>query len=83
MEPNRASSTADALKAAVEAGLPNAVVEVSSASPGHYSLIVKSEAFRGRSMLESHRMVYATIAGLMSGDAAPVHAIDTLKTIAG
>ena len=83
MEAKPSSSIGDALEAAVLSGIPNAVVEVSPGSPGHYSLVVRSEAFRGRSMLESHRMVYATIAGLMSGDAAPVHAIDTLKTIAG
>jgi stress-induced morphogen len=83
MQPNPSPSTADALKAAVLAGIPNAVVEVSSGSPGHYSLVVRSETFRGRSMLENHRIVYATIASLMSGDAAPVHAIDSLKTIAG
>jgi stress-induced morphogen len=83
MEPNPSRSTAEALKAAVLTGIPNAAVEVSSTSPGHYSLVVRSEVFRGRSMLESHRMVYATIAPLMSGDAAPVHAIDTLKTTVG
>ncbi len=83
MAPNPSLSTADALKAAVAAAVPNSVVEVSSASPGHYSLVVRSEVFRGRSMLESHRLVYAAIAPLMNGDAAPVHAIDTLKTIAG
>ncbi len=83
MELENPRRTAEALKATVEAGIPNAVVEGSSASPGHYSLVVKSEVFRGRSMLESHRMVYAAIAPLMAGDAAPVHAIDTLKTIAG
>ena len=83
MEPNSARSTEQTLRAAVQAGIPDAVVEVSSSSPGHYSLIVKAEAFRGRSMLESHRMVYATIAPLMQGETAPVHAIDTLKTIAG
>ena len=31
-------------------------------------------------MLESHRIVYGTIADLMKGDGAPVHAVDSLKT---
>jgi len=83
MQLPQAPSTSEALKASVEAGIAGAAVEVASASPGHYSLVVKSEAFRGRSMLECHRMVYAAIAPLMAGDAAPVHAIDTLRTIAG
>ncbi len=80
MPPDAPRSTADALKASVEEAIPNAVVQVSSSSGGHYSLVVKSENFRGRSMLECHRMVYAAIASLMAGDTAPVHAIDTLKT---
>ena len=80
MPPDAPRSTADALKASVEEAIQNAVVQVSSSSGGHYSLVVKSETFRGRSMLECHRMVYAAIAPLMAGDTAPVHAIDTLKT---
>jgi stress-induced morphogen len=83
MEHSAPSGTAAALRASVESAIPNAVVEVSSSSGGHYALVVKSELFRGRSMLECHKMVYAAIAPLMAGDAAPVHAIDTLKTIAG
>ena len=59
------------------------VALVVGASVAGYALVVKSEAFRGRPMLECHRMVYAAIAPLMAGDSAPVHAIDTLKTIAG
>jgi hypothetical protein len=31
-------------------------------------------------MLQSHQMVLASIAHLMKGDAAPVHAVDSLKT---
>ncbi len=83
MGPSTQTSTESALKTSIEAGLPRAVVEVTSASGGHYSVTVKSELFRGRSMLECHRMVYAAIAPLMSGDDAPVHAIDQLKTVAG
>jgi stress-induced morphogen len=74
--------TARALQKSVESAIPSAVVEVASGSPGHYALVVKSEAFQGRPMLECHRMVYAAIAPLMAGESAPVHAIDTLKTIA-
>jgi len=83
MAPSLLISTENALKASIEAGVPSAIVEVTSSSAGHYSLTVKAEVFRGRSMLECHRMVYAAIAPLMSGDAAPVHAIDQLKTVAG
>lgn len=65
---------------AIEGALPGSSVRVETGSAGHYSLHVKSEAFRGKSMVESHRLVYAAIAPLMAGDTAPVHAIDRLKT---
>ena len=47
---------------------------------GHFTLDVTSAAFAGKSMLESHRLVYGAIAHLMNGNLAPVHAIDSLKT---
>jgi acid stress-induced BolA-like protein IbaG/YrbA len=72
----------DALHDAIVAALPDARVTVSGAV-GHYTLSVVSRAFEGRSMLESHRLVYAAIAPLMKGDNAPVHAIDQLTTRAG
>jgi len=77
-----AQATAQALRSSIQTAIPSAIVEVAPASPGHYALVVKSETFRGRTMLECHRLVYAAIAPLMAGDAAPVHAIDSLKTIA-
>ena len=74
------SSTAGALEQAILQAVPDAKVEVVSSGGGHYSLHVRSPAFREKPTLERHRMVYAAIAPLMAGDAAPVHAIDTLKT---
>ena len=47
---------------------------------GHFNIEVTSPVFTGKSMLESQRMVYGTIADLMKGDRAPVHAVDSLKT---
>jgi stress-induced morphogen len=73
-------STAQALERAILKAVPDAKVEVVSSGGGHYSLQVRSAAFRDRSTLERHRMVYTAIAPLMAGDMAPVHAIDTLKT---
>ena len=75
-----AMSIADALKQAITQAVPDAKVDVASFGGGHYSLDVRSPAFRDRSTLERHRMVYTAIAPLMAGDTAPVHAIDTLKT---
>lgn len=69
-----------ALRDAIASSLAGAQVEVTAGKGGHYSLAVTSAAFAGKGMLECHRMVMGSIAHLMKGDAAPVHAIDTLKT---
>jgi stress-induced morphogen len=74
------TSTADALERAILNAVPDAKVEIVSSGGGHYSLQVRSPAFRDRSTLERHRLVLGAIAPLMAGESAPVHAIDTLKT---
>ncbi len=73
------SDQRDALREAITKALPDAQVEVTGGG-GHYALVVTSTAFAGKGMLESQRLVYGAIAHLMRGDAAPVHAIDTLRT---
>jgi acid stress-induced BolA-like protein IbaG/YrbA len=70
-----------ALHDSIVEAMPGAQVVVSSGSPGHYSLEVTSAAFEGKSLLEKQRQVYSAIAHLMKGDAAPVHAIDSMKTL--
>jgi len=40
---------------------------------GHYRVTLVAEAFRGRSQLERHRLVYAAVAPLMHG---AVHALN-------
>ena len=40
---------------------------------GHFRVTLVSEAFRGRSQLERHRLVYAAVAPLMSSS---VHALN-------
>ncbi len=72
-------SVPDAVRTAIENALPGASAEVAGGG-GHYTITVTSAAFAGRSMLESQRMVYQSIAHLMKGDDAPVHAVDTLRT---
>ncbi len=71
----------EALHKAIVDAIDGAAVRVSSDSGGHYSLEVTSHAFEGKSLLEKQRLVYSAIADLMQGDAAPVHAIDSLKTL--
>jgi acid stress-induced BolA-like protein IbaG/YrbA len=68
-----------AIRDAIGSRLPGAEVAVNGGG-GHYTIGVVSSAFAGKSMLESQRLVYAAIAHLMSGDGAPVHAVDSLRT---
>ena len=67
------------IREAIGAELPGADIEVQCASPGHFVIQVASEAFAGLTMVKQHQLVYGAITELMSGDAAPVHAIDRLE----
>lgn len=71
-----------ALRDHVLAALPDAQVNATGGG-GHYSLVVVSPSFAGRSMLQQHQAVLKAIAPLMRGDAAPVHAVDSLVTRPG
>ena len=68
-----------AIKSSVEAAIPGARCD-SSGGGGHFSIVVTSVAFEGKKLLEKQRMVLTAIAHLMKGDAAPVHAVDSLVT---
>ena len=70
----------DAILSSIAAALPGATIEVQGEA-GHYSIVVKATVFTGKSTLKRHRLVLSAIAPLMAGDAAPVHAIDSLRTI--
>ena len=70
----------DRLRDAIQAALPGADVEVQAGGAGHFELRVVAEAFRDRSRLQQHQLVYGAIAPLMAGDAPPVHAVDRLVT---
>ncbi len=45
------------------------------ASGAHVSVVVVAEAFRGKSPVARHRMIYAALAEEMKGTAAPIHAL--------
>jgi BolA protein len=47
---------------------------------GHFKVTLVAEAFRGRSQLERHRLVYAALAPLMSG---AVHALNIVARSPG
>ena len=72
-------SILDQIRSSVEEAIPGAVVLVSGGG-GHYTLEVTSEAFEGKNRIQQQRLVLGAIAHLMKGDAAPVHAVDSLKT---
>jgi acid stress-induced BolA-like protein IbaG/YrbA len=73
-------SVTEALRKAIQSKIEDAEVEATG-SGGHFSLVVRSAAFAGKGMLQRHRLVMAAIAPLMEGDAAPVHAVDSLQTL--
>jgi acid stress-induced BolA-like protein IbaG/YrbA len=75
-------SVTDAIAQAIRGAIDGAHVEVTGGG-GHYAIVVTSSAFAGKSTLESQRMVYGAIGFLMKGDAAPVHAVDSLRTRVG
>jgi acid stress-induced BolA-like protein IbaG/YrbA len=68
------------LRDAIRNAIAGAEVEVTATSPGHFEIRVTSGAFAGRSRVQQQQLVYAAIAPLMKGDAAPVHAIDRMQT---
>jgi len=68
------------LERAIAEAFPDARVEVAARSPGHFEIRVVSASFEGQSRVVQQQRVYAAIAHLMKGDAAPVHAIDRLQT---
>src|SRR5262249_61334931 len=66
------------LRERIERELPGSRARVRCASPGHFEIEVESAAFAGKPRVRQHQLVYAAIAPLLAGDAAPVHAIDRL-----
>lgn len=71
---------ASQIKAAIQSQIDDAVVDVKPGSHGHFEIDVTSQEFAGKSMVKQQQLVYAAIKDLMSGDNAPVHAVDRLRT---
>jgi acid stress-induced BolA-like protein IbaG/YrbA len=80
--PPEPEEVAQQLAQAIARALPDAEVDVTIGSPGHFELAVTSRSLAGLSRVKQQQAVYAAIAQLMAGDAAPVHAIDrmTIRT---
>jgi stress-induced morphogen len=75
-----AEDVLEKIETAIRDALPESQVQVKAGGAGHFEVSVVAEAFRGKSMLQQHQLVYGAIAPLMAGDAPPVHAIDLLQT---
>lgn len=57
------------IEAMIKAALPDAIVEIKDlAGDGdHYAATVTSAAFKGKSRVQQHQMVYAALKGNMGG----------------
>jgi stress-induced morphogen len=57
------------IEAMIKQALPDArvVLQDTAGDGDHYSAIVVSEAFRGKSRIQQHQMVYASLQGKMGG----------------
>jgi len=69
-----------AIVSAIESKIANSKADVNGGG-GHYTIAVTSPAFAGLGRVDAQRLVYSAIAHLMAGDAAPVHAVDSLRTL--
>jgi acid stress-induced BolA-like protein IbaG/YrbA len=74
------SPVANQISEAISLSLPGSQVRVTAGQPGHFSIMVRWAEFAGKNRLACQRLVYKAIAPLMSGAAAPVHAVDQLDT---
>lgn len=61
---------ADDIKALIKKALPDAMIEIEdTAGDGdHYAAKVVSAAFKGKSRVAQHQMVYAALGGRMGGE---------------
>lgn len=71
----------DSLAELIRRDLPDARVDVvdRTGTLDHFNVTVRSSAFRGKSVLQQHQLVYGALAGALRD--GRVHAVE-LKTIA-
>ena len=64
----------DAISAKIRATIPDADVTLEdlTGTADHWSAVVVSAAFVGKSLMQRHRMIYAALADEMKG---PIHAL--------
>lgn len=69
--------TPESIRELIEAGLPDAQVQVMGDDGAHFAARVVSPSFAGKGIIEQHRMVYATLGDRMGRE---IHAL-SLKTL--
>lgn len=65
---------------AIQTAIPDGEIIVTGGG-GHFQIKVTSSVFAGKRLLQQHRLVLSSIAHLMKGDDAPVHAVDSIECI--
>lgn len=73
--------TAERIRSAIAARLPDAEIEVSPRGPGHFEIRVTDAAFDGLTRVKQQQLVYGAITELMAGSNPPVHAVDRLECV--
>lgn len=68
--------TAEQIQELIEAGLPDATVDVRGDDGAHFAALVVSPSFEGHGIVDQHRMVYDTLGGRMGNE---IHAL-SLRT---
>jgi len=62
----------DDIKVLIETSIEDAVANVSSDDNVHFEAIVISQAFREKSLIQRHQMVYSSLGGKMQSE---IHAL--------
>lgn len=72
--------TTDEVKKLIEAGIENSSCDVMdlTGTGDHFRAVITSSSFAGKSLIEQHKMVYATVTEYMADQR--IHAL-SLKTI--
>ena len=67
----------DDIAALIKATLPDAEVEMIdlAGDNNHWKAVIVSEAFRGKSRVAQHQLVYAALKGAMDGADGELHAL--------
>ena len=78
---NDPAKVVEDLETRITNAIADAEVSVTAAGPGHFEIRITAQAFDGLSRVKKQQLVYGAITDLMSGQNAPVHAIDKMECL--